>query len=227
MKSIYESISTLIKIYNKNCIWILLIVILMCVVKAFELKKTKEDDKRWYSYVAVLKHEAFLAVIQMVIIIILMIFVLESFNIDVLKLINLDKYLKIILGVWITLHLRTGVTLYQKLNFSDFVDEVKSGKYNYTTPENIFLDLINGYQINYEMELEKLGIFKAMAPVSLIPLLVGYILDGNSIKIDWNWYTLIIVGSLFLYICALCRSYRNVKVWKVKKLDLENELRRL
>ena len=99
--------------------------------------------------------------------------------------------------------------------------------YNYTTPENIFLKRIDYYQTHYLLEKEKLGILKSLTPISLIPLLAGFLLEGQAIIINWNWYTVIFFGTLSWYFYSLRKNYNNIKLWKYKEIKIKDELRRV
>jgi hypothetical protein len=188
-------------------------------------KMKGDGDKDWYSFVVVLKRE----IIQMMalgfIIFFLVYFLNESFSINVVELLQVIKYWKIIFGIWILLHMISGKELYNKINFSDFLQQVKDDKRKFTTPEKTFLDIIERYNANYIIQVEKLGILKSLTPISLLPLIVGYIIEGKDISVNWNWYTVVFFAILFLYLYNLWKCYKNMKFWKLYTVEVQKELR--
>lgn len=216
-----------LEIYNDFFIVIILCIIIVMIGKWFILKnqKDKKENEKWYSYNTVLKNEITQLMVQAIILIFLIIFLKEAFNIDVLYLVQFNRFWKLFIGIWIVFHIKSSKSLYNRLVFHDFLDNVRYGKYPYTSPENIYLNNLDEYQINYELEFEKLGILKSLAPVSLIPLLAGYILEGKSIAVSWNWYTVAFFSILFLYFYKLWKVYEYLKIWKWKKLQTQKELR--
>lgn len=224
---IHEFVKFILGLYNDNFSWILTttIVALICIAINLFLKMKNEDDEKWYSFFVTSKKELLQMLMQSVIVVILIIFLWESFNIDLVSLIKIGVYWKLIIGFWIVLHLKAGRALYKKLNFYNFLDDVKRRKYYYTTPQNIFLDIIERYKTNYEFEIERLGILKSLTPVSLVPLLAGYILEGKDVIVNWNWYTIIFFVILFFYFYNVWKCYRNTKFWKLQMLEIQKELR--
>lgn len=221
------NIEKIVNLYN-DCFWyILLIVLLFFLLMGITLySKMKGDgDKDWYSFVVVLKRE----IIQMMalgfIIFFLVYFLNESFSINVVELLQVIKYWKIIFGIWILLHMISGKELYNKINFSDFLQQVKDDKRKFTTPEKTFLDIIERYNANYIIQVEKLGILKSLTPISLLPLIVGYIIEGKDISVNWNWYTVVFFAILFLYLYNLWKCYKNMKFWKLYTVEVQKELR--
>ncbi len=188
-------------------------------------KKKNDDDKKWYSFREALKREVMQMIAFGFIVYFLMFFLNEAVSINVVELLKLSKWWKIIFGIWIIVHIISGKELYDKLNFNDFLREVKNGNHSYTTPVNIFMNIIERYNANYVIQAEKLGILKSLTPISLLPLIAGYILEGKNIEVNWNWYTIAFFTILVLYLYNLWKCYKNMKFWKLQMVEIQNELR--
>lgn len=229
MYEITKIVEIILEVYNNFFMGIILATIIALIIIAFNLKKQRDNDenKKWYSYITVIKNEIVQMIVQIIIFVFLIILLKESFYIDILYLFQFNKYWKIFFTLWIVFHLKSAKSLYSRLEFHDFIDNVIDGKYSYTSPENIYLNSIDEYQMNYELEFEKLGILKSIAPVSLIPLIAGYVLEGKNIIVNWNWYTVAIFIILFIYIYKLWKTYKYLKIWKWKKLQIHKKLRLL
>lgn len=152
-------------------------------------------------------------------------FVSEIFLINIGEILDIRKYWRVAIGLWVLIRLRSAPKLYRRLNDRDFLRNIKSGEYNYTTPENIFLELIEEYSVNIEMQIEKMGIMKSLTPISLLPLIAGYVLEGKDIKINWNWFTIAMVAVLLIYLYNLWKCYYDMRFWKFRKIEIQRELR--
>lgn len=229
MIKINEIIKVILDLYNDFFIGILINAIFAFIFIAIILffKMKQDGDNKWYKFSTVSKKELLQIIMQGIIALFLITFLKESFNIDLVRLLQIETYWKVIVGVWIVLHLKSGRKLYRNLNFFDFLDNVKSGKYYYTSPQNIFLDTIEKYKTYYELEIEKIGVLKSLTPISLVPLLAGYVLEGKDIIVNWNWYTIIFFTILFFYFYSVWKCYKNIRFWKIKILQIKKELRTL
>jgi hypothetical protein len=87
------------------------------------------------------------------------------------------------------------------------------------------MNIIERYNANYVIQAEKLGILKSLTPISLLPLIAGYILEGKNIEVNWNWYTIAFFTILVLYLYNLWKCYKNMKFWKLQMVEIQNELR--
>lgn len=230
MNKVTVIVMLIVDIYNKIFIEILSAIIFFMIIIAFNLKKQKDNDenKKWYSYITVLKNKLKQTIVQIITFIFLIVLLKESFNIDILNLLQFDKHWKILFAIWFALHIKSGKSLYSRLNFHDFLDNVSEGKYNsYTTPDKIYMNIIDECQMNYELEFEKLSVLKSFAPVSLIPLLTGYVLEGNNMEANWNWYTVAFFVILFIYFYKVWECYKYLKIWKWKKFNTQKIQRML
>lgn len=225
-----ESAATkLLEVYNANIIWILLTIAtglaIYYIRLYFNSKNNSDSENKFISVQVVIKRELIQMLVEIIGVIMLMLFLKSAFEIDVIKLLKVSELWKVFLGIYAIFHIRSGHRSCKLLDQSDFLRKVKRGEYSHTTPENIFQDLIDDYQTNYEMAIEKLNILKAMAPVSLIPIIAGVVLQGNILVINWNWYTVIFFGALLFYFFSIWKSFRNIRFWKNEKSKMGAELR--
>ena len=221
------NIKKVIKLYNNYFGAVLSLVIISLIFVAFSLylKNKNESDEKWYCFVYTLKKKLIEMLVMLLFTWILILFLNETFSIDLIKMIHLSKYWKLIFGIWVWLNIVSGKKLYDRLNFSDFIQKVKKGNYRYTSPENIMLEIIDRYNANYVLQVERLGILKSLTPISLIPLIAGYVIEGKNIEIDWNWYTVVFFAILFIYFYNLWKCYKNIQFWKIRVLEVQKELR--
>lgn len=221
------NIESIIKIYN-NCfetILFLIIFYLICMAINLHSKMKEGKDEKWYNFMYVVKKKLMEMIVFAMFVLVFCIFINESFSINIVRNSYVCQYWKIIFSIWIIKNILSGKKLYDKFSFSDFIQKVKRGEYRHASPENIMLDIIDRYNFNYTLQSERLGILKSLTPISLIPLIAGYILEGKDIAVDWNWYTVAFFGILFLYFYQLWRCYKNMQFWKVRALEVQKELR--
>jgi len=138
---------------------------------------------------------------------------------------DLSQYWKIIFSIWIIKCFFSGKKLYEALNFFEFLRKVRDGEYRHTSPENIMISEMERYNSNYTLQVERLGILKSLAPISLLPLIVGYVLEGKNIVVDWNWYTVALFSILFIYFYNVWKCYSNMKFWKIRAGEVQTQLR--
>ena len=65
---------------------------------------------------------------------------------------------------------------------------------------------------------------KSLAPVSLLPVIAGYIFEGKEMNIDWNSYTIVLIGGLLVYLYSLWKCNRDMEEWKRRGLDIREDL---
>ncbi len=214
LKDIYNSIFGVIFI----SIGLLLLFSLMVYCRLKRMNKTY--NKRWDTYVAAVKKEALRMIAEFVVISMLLILIQDSFNIDILDFIRNETW-KLIIGFWFIFHIKNGRSIYKYVNRELLLDEIEKGQ----NPSLQFELMIKQYQNNYDLELEKLGILKSLAPVSLVPLIAGFILENK--KISLNAYTIIFFCILFLYIYELWKCYDTLRFWKSRKRKVEERIMNL
>lgn len=217
------------KLYNKCFGSIVSVILFSLIAMGFILySKVKSDgEEKWYSFEYVIKKKLTEMFVFAIMVLILIIFLNETFSIDILVLLHISQYWKFIFSIWVVKNIYSGKKLYDWFNFNDFLQRVKDGKYRDTTPENIMMDIIDRYNSNYILQNEKLGILKSLTPISLIPLVAGYILEGKNITVNWDWYTVVFFAILFLYFYYVWKCYKNMKFWKMRVLEIQKELRQI
>lgn len=221
------SIEKAISLYN-DCFGLFMkFVILVFIIIGIMLyiKMKNEDSLKWYSFLCVIKKKLFEMSCFAIMTWILIVFLNDAFSIDMLSLLNAPQYWKIIFSVWVVGNIHSGMRLYDWLNYTDFLDEVKTGKYPYKSPEKIMLDMMDRYNAKYLLQTERLGILKSLTPISLIPLIAGYVLEGKNVNVDWNWYTVAFFTILFLYFFNVWKCYKNMQFLKKRLIEIQKELR--
>lgn len=218
-----------VNLYNDNFWFIILLAIFLLACMALNLyfNKNSIEDYRLEYFVYVLKKKFTEMIVFLLIDLFLILFLTKIFYINITGLFHIFGCEKIVLGVWIIVNIFSGRRLYKKLYFNDFLRKVRRGKYNYMSSKNIMLDIFDRCDANYTLQAERLGILKSLAPISLIPLFGGYILEGKDIIINWNWYTMTFFAVLFIYFYNLWMCYKNMKLWKAQLLKVQSELRNL
>lgn len=216
-------------LYNDNfwSIILLAIFLLACMALNLYFNKNSIEDYRLEYFVYVLKKKFTEMIVFLLIDLFLILFLTKIFYINITGLFYIFGCEKIVLGVWIIVNIFSGRRLYKELYFNDFLRKVRRGKYNYMSSKNIMLDIFDRCDANYTLQAERLGILKSLAPISLIPLFGGYILEGKDIIINWNWYTMTFFAVLFIYFYNLWMCYKNMKLWKAQLLKVQSELRNL
>lgn len=220
-------IEHIVNLYNKLFPFAILLGVIFLVCRGIYLYylMNVENDKKWYSFRLICKQE-----IERMLMFVIGVFLFDflisgAFSIKVSNYLDIHKYWKIAIGLLIIIRFRSAKILYRELNYQDFLRRVTSGENNYTTPENIFLNMIEVYNINIEMKNEKMEILKSLTPISLLPLIVGWMLEGKNVEIDWNWCTVAIVAILVIYLYNVWKCYYDMRFWKLRKIEIQRELR--
>lgn len=217
-----------LELFN-NCFWgILSIVIFVLIFIGVYLyfKRVEDGDKRWYRFVYIVKKRSIEMFLVLFMSLILVLFLNEIFSIDILNLLDVSRYGKIIFSIWLIKTIISEKKIYNELNFKEFLRKAKNGDY-YTAPENILKGEIENYNFRYTLLTEQLGILKSMTPISLLPVIAGYVLEGKDISVNWDKYTIIFFVILFMYLYNIRRCYGNMKFWKMRIWEVQEELRDL
>jgi len=146
------------------------------------------------------------------------------FSINLFVILNVSKYWKIMLSILMICKFRSGKKLYKDVDFRRYLRDVERKKFGYNSPENILIGDIERFNLNYELQVERLGILKSMSPISLLPLVAGYVLEGKSIIVNWSWYTIIFYTILLIYFYNIWKCYNNMKIWKNRVWEVQEQL---
>lgn len=216
----------IINIYNDNFCNIIIVISLFFIITGINIVKN-ENDRKKCNFLFILKENIVKMTVMLILWFAFVIFIKEAFSINIFGLSDFSRYWKILVSIWIAINFVKGKKLYNDLNFYALLEEIKEGENDYTSLEHIMLKMIDNYCAGYALEVEKIGILKCLAPISLIPLIAGYIVEGKDIKVNWNWYTVVFFGGLFVYIYNFWKSYKNLGLWKRRELKIRDELRLL
>lgn len=224
----FEFLNSFINVYNNLFFIILAIIFIVLFGIGFNFHSRKNDsDEKWGAFIYVIKKKFLELMMIVVLFAVLIYFVNNIFSISIFQISNILYYSKIIIGIILMKIVSSGKHLYSELNYINFLQQVKKGKYSYTTPNNILTDLKSRYHMNYELQVERLGILKSMTPISLTPLIAGYIIEGKEINVNWNTYTIIFFSLILVYIYSMWRCYSDIRLWKLREFEIEKELRQL
>lgn len=220
------NIEMILQIYNDLFNFLIFVVIMWFFIIGMDsyMRMKANRDGTWYNFKeAVVKKLVEMFMVAIVVWCIITILDV-TFSIDVLTLFNVERNGKLILGIWLVVNIVSGRRVYIKRRFSHELNEIMYGDYK-EYAENVLLDEINRYSNLFMLQKEYLGILKNLTPVSLIPLVAGYIVEGKIPGIDWNWYTIVFVAALLIYIFALWKCYDNMKILKMREVEIQNRLR--
>ena len=217
-----------INIFNNNFSSFLIIILLFLVAIAMNLySDKKEEGMKWiYFKIVIIKKLMEISVFFFCCIFIVF-FLNEVFSIKILESNYFSQYWKVVLSFFILCNISQGKKIYDEINFKDLLKEIADDKYLYSSPENIMLEMIERYHLNYSLEVERLGILKSLTPISLVPLLAGYIFEGKNIQVNWNGYTITFFVFLCFYFYKLWKCYNNIKLWKTREFNVQNALREM
>lgn len=224
-----DLLENIIMIYS-NCFWgvfFLVIAYLVFVGITLYLKKKDESEKGWDNYIFVVKKKVIEVLFGTFLLLIILVFWNEIFPVNPFTLLKPALYWKILFGVWMITNIISGKKLYCELNFREYLREVRKGAYQYTTPENILMGEMEHCNLIYTLQTERLGILKSLTPISLIPLIAGYILKGKNITVDWNWYTVVFFAMIIIYFYNVWKCYSDMKFWKKRAWKIQEELRNM
>lgn len=110
-----------------------------------------------------------------------------------------------------------------QLDFSRFLSNVSKNKYSYMLRENIFQLEIERTEGLVEIQKIKIDILKSLFPSTLIPLIVGYVLENKKVSVDWNMFTISFGFLIVFYFFQLWKSYKNLKLFKDRIYQIKHE----
>lgn len=220
IEELLEAIGSNICLYKAICIVAIICILLLVLI----IIKKYIDEKESRDILKIIMKTKSIELLVFIVIFALMAFILNvTFSIDFLKSCDYKNFWSIIFAILMLKSFWSGRELYYFLNYNARIRETKKEIDGDIKLENI----MERHQSNYLLEKEKLEILKSLTPISIIPLLAGFVLKGESLSINWNWYTVIFLGALFLYFYSLWKSYKNIKFCKYKEIEIKQELRDL
>lgn len=212
-------------VFAKGALLVFLILLALYAAQLLEKRNDREYEKKWFNFWFVLKRKFVETVITAVIM-----GGCVLFFINILQMIDKMLFWKsyeFFVEICTIANICSGKKLYDGLNHCDYLDEIKEGKYNYSsiTPKDIFRGMLERYRANYDLEIELLGILKSLTPISILPLVVGYIFEGKNIVFSWNIYTGMLVIILLFYFVKMWKVYRTIKILKIRELEVIERIR--
>lgn len=138
------------------------------------------------------------------------------FGINIHKMDFFERYGKLIIGVYLIYVFCQMKKRHQNLDFSKFLDNVLEHKYSYLSSENILQLQMERLEDFAEVQKTKIDILKTLFPSTLIPLIVGYVLENKKVTVDWNMFTINFGFLVIFYFFQLWKSYKNLKTIKYR-----------
>lgn len=225
---IMSVINTIINFYNNRIFGVIAIIFITYTIFTgynLYIQKSFDSKRSWHHFIWIIKKRFIKAFMLIIALLIILIIVNDSFSFDLFKFSYFNKYWKISISLITLINIYFGKMEYFHLQFIYFLFNIKKEKNSYKSVKEYLLNLADSYTNRYLIKEKKLDILKSLAPVSLIPLLVGYILEGNSVVINWNWYTVILINIMILYFVYICKCYIEMKFDSVILLNIKFELR--
>lgn len=222
MERFSEIVNSMVDLFNKYFYGLFIVCLLSLILFIIYKKIQITDSRKWWTLIYVIKNKLLQIFIQIIIISTPLFFLYKVYDIDLLNVEYVNRYLKIVFTIWIILHFKSGCKLYIRKNRHLIFEDIEHSR----DAELIYLSSIENLTTSCEIKFEKIGILKSLAPVALIPLLAGNIIEGKDIKINWNWYTIIFLFILSVYCYSLWKSYYDLKSSKVELNEIKVALLR-
>lgn len=208
--------------YNKLFLFLLGMMLIGLTVYGVYLHFQKNEN--FYYFRVVVKREIEKVIVQVLITIVMVLGMREAFKIDISYYIDVDVWWRIILGGCIVWRLKSGNRFYRRLQRLRERRRVKSGEYNFLSPEKILVHEIEWWEAEYELQGKRMEILKSLTPLSILPLIAGYILEGKDLIVDWKWCIGIYLFGVAMYIYFLWKCYYDMRESMRKKSECRHDL---
>lgn len=221
------NLELLLQFYNKYFYDIITLIIFMLGMYYLYLflgrNNGNEEEEKWINESILIKRvlqENFVVVFLVILVCLLG---KSIFDIKISKIFFLEKYGKLIVGVYLVYIFLTVKRRRHQLDFSIFLSNVSKNKYSYMSSENIFQLEIERTEDLVEIQKIKIDILKSLFPSTLIPLIVGYVLENKKVSVNWNMFTISFGFLIVFYFFQLWKSYKNLKLFKYRIYQIKHE----
>lgn len=192
------------------------------VVRGLLLHQKKDENSGYYRIA--IKNEVEKVIVQFLIATVIMWMLNRVFSIDISYYINIGKYWKLIAGVCVAFRTKSGIELFRRLQRLRERRRIKDGEYKYLPPEKILTHEIEWWDAQYELQGKRMDILKGLSPISILPLIAGYILEGTELIVDWKWCIGGYALGMAVYAYSLWKCYNDMREAKWKKSECRQDL---
>lgn len=226
MKEPLNALTTILEFYN-NYLWpfvaLIIFFLILILIILFVLDKKHFLNNQIYTFYHLISREFMQILAEFAFTLSFLIIIKESFGIDLLKISPFEESLKLIIGIWFWRHIKSARYTQRQLNFDKNLEMIENSGDDYSKAKVKYLSIIKQYKTFYNLEIEKLGILKSIAPIYL-PIAVSFLFDNEKVDINWNNYTIIVLGCTFYYLYKYWKCYDKLKYLSFKRLEVEKKL---
>lgn len=227
MNELLNTFTTILEFYN-NYFWHLIeIMIFFSIFILFVLfvldKSHLLKSQKIFTFYHLLSREFMQISAELAFTLPFLLIIKESFGIDLLKISPIEESSKLIIGIWLLGHIKSALYTEKQLNFNKNLEIIENSEDDYSKAKLKYLNIIKQYKTCYNLEIEKLGILKSIAPIYL-PIAVSFLFDNEKVDINWNNYTIIVLGCTFYYLYKYWKCYDKLKYLSFKRLEVEKKL---
>lgn len=162
--------------------------------------------------------------IEIILIIVFAIWILsEVFNINALRLANEYGIANTAVGIWLLYCIHDGKVVCELVGQDNFIEEIEECRLC-----NSIQDELEYWKVwekeKYDNLSTKLDLLKSFAPVSLISLIAGYLIEhSEEVEIEWNAYLIIFVIIIGWFIFEIVNTYEKMKMRRKMLTKLEQK----
>lgn len=133
------------------------------------------------------------------------------FDISVYSIIKEKDLYRVIMGILLCYYVHDGKKAFQRLREDDFLDNIEKHRLCNDIKKEVEYWKEGEEEICEQLML-KFDVLKAMAPISLIPVIAGYFLEhSEEIELNLNVYIIIFVIILGSYFVTVIDTYAKLK----------------
>lgn len=208
--------------YNK--LFPILLLFFVGVLVIYGLLLHQKEDENIYYYRITIKNEVKKVIVQVIIVAVIMCVLARMFAINISYYMNIDKWWKLVVGVCALFRTKSGIDFFRRLQRLCKRRRVKAGEYKYLPPEKILIHEIEWWDAQYELQGKRMDILKSLSPISILPLIAGYILEGTELIVDWKWCIGGYAFGIAVYAYSLWKCYNDMCEAKRKKAECRQDL---
>lgn len=221
---IYNLFYSFLDIYNE---WFNLIIFgpicyLIFVGGRFYFNRDINYSK-WNNLTLAIQNTVSDVLVSLLFIVIVYITLTKVLNIDVLFALNFDKTWRALVSIFMLNHVKLAIDRFKRYEHFDyrryFRERYGDDRYILELKKEIII-----YESYLTIEKEKFDYLKNIAPIPLVSLFAGFLLQGKHINIDWNSYTILFCFFIGYYCYRSYQSFRTIRSIVNKKLNIQIEL---
>lgn len=226
MNKIIDIGGKLLNIFNSIFVLLLFSIILVIVIKGITVFLNNDKNKKKEFRVAL--HIGFKKIIEQIIAFSVLCSIINvCIEVSIIRFLVDYRLIKLLIGSVGIYDFRYGYKAYGRIRFDDFLDDIEDGEYAYFPTRQEYENLIVDYQVSSELVKEKLEIIKSLTPISIIPVIAGYVLKGEDIVVNWNGCTIVFVLIIILFVWFLYDNYKKLCIIRCKCAEVEKRLNKI